>query len=80
MALYYEQEGMPETVLERDVEDVPEPVVETDVGVGFAILFGTLAVLSSVAMLFGSGIVGAYGFAGVLFFGSLLIVSVHVYD
>lgn len=52
----------------------------TDMGTGFAILFGLLAAASALLMLVGEELVSAFGFGAAVFFGLLLVVALHVYE
>lgn len=52
----------------------------TDMGTGFAALFGLLAAGAAGVMLFGEGLVTAFGFGAAVLFGLLLVVSLHVYE
>ncbi|MFC7115629.1 hypothetical protein ACFQH2_12695 [Natronoarchaeum sp. GCM10025703] len=56
----------------------------TDKETGYAILFGVLATISAAVMYVGATslapqLVGAFGFAAVLVFGALTILSIQIY-
>lgn len=52
----------------------------TDMGTGFAILFGLLAAGSAILMLIGDDLASAFGFAAAVLFGTLLVVALHVFE
>jgi hypothetical protein len=52
----------------------------TDMGMGFAALFGLLAAGSALLMLIGGDLASAFGFGAAIVFGMLLIVALHVYE
>ena len=52
---------------------------ESDVALGFTVLFGLLSVFSAGILFFADSSLGAFGFGGALLFGSLLIAALHRY-
>lgn len=54
---------------------------ESDKGIGVAIVLGLLAMAAAGVQLAAHGTVtGAFGFAGAMTLGSLLVVALHVYE
>ncbi|MFB6153767.1 MAG: hypothetical protein ABEJ27_05900 [Halodesulfurarchaeum sp.] len=56
------------------------PAEQTDMGTGFGVLFGLLALLASVVLFYSGGLVAAYGFAAAVILGSLLVIALHAYE
>jgi hypothetical protein len=56
----------------------------SDMGIGFAVAFGVLGLVGALAMYLGAissnQLTAAWGFAGAMLAGAILIVSIHVYD
>lgn len=56
----------------------------TDVGVGYPLVFGALAVLGAIGLTVfgftGDQIAAGWAFAGAMFAGTLAVVAYHVYD
>ena len=53
---------------------------QTDMGIGFMVLFSILAAGAAALMLFADGFLRAYGFGAAVLFGILLVVVVHIYE
>jgi hypothetical protein len=54
---------------------------ESDKGIGLAVVLGLLAVVSALVMAAGGdSVVRAFGFAGAMAIGVVLLVAIHVYD
>lgn len=54
---------------------------ESDKGIGLAVVLGLLAVVSALVMgVGGERVVRAYGFAGAISLGVVLLVALHAYD
>lgn len=71
---------MPEAAIEQDAEGPADPGAETDMSVGFAVLFGLLAIAATGVMFTSEGLVRAYGFGAAFLLGALIIVALHVYE
>lgn len=53
---------------------------QTDKGLGLALLFGSLALVGAIVMLVGApDVTAAWGFAGAMLFGTLAVISIHVF-
>lgn len=52
----------------------------SDKGIGFAVLFGLLAVASALVMYLGQGSdASGWGFAAAMVLGTLLVAGIHIY-